>query len=368
MRDEEYDVLLVLVRAGLWEKDVKLLSDDKIDYQKVLRLAQEQSITGLVAAGIEHVSNLHISKETSLLFASEVMRLEQRNQSMNLFIADLIERLRKADVFTLLVKGQGIAQCYERPLWRACGDVDLLLSDQNYKKAVSCLSTIASSIDAEITYKKHKAMTISAWEVDLHGTLRSGLWKKLDGVIDDVQNEVFCAGAVRSWINGNTHVFLPKPDEDVIFIFAHILQHFYRGGIGLRQVCDWCRLLWTYRDNIDKRKLESRLRKMRVMNEWKSFAALAVNTLGMPGNAMPFYSPSSCWERKAQRIIDLILEMGNFGHSRIGYQSIKPIVLRRAITFWLFTKDNIRQLSISPVNPFRVWYNLIKIKLFRRYV
>lgn len=54
---------------------------------------------------------------------------------MNLFIGELVENMRKAGVYLLLVKGQGIAQNYERPLWRAAGDIDFFLSRENYKNA-----------------------------------------------------------------------------------------------------------------------------------------------------------------------------------------------------------------------------------------
>ena len=68
---------------------------------------------------------------------------------MNEYLAQLIEKLRRNEVYTLLVKGQGIAQCYERPLWRACGDIDLLLSTDNYEKAKAVLLPLASQVEPE---------------------------------------------------------------------------------------------------------------------------------------------------------------------------------------------------------------------------
>ena len=40
-----------LLRAGLWEKAARLSAFDSVDYERVNRLAQEQSVVGLVAAG-----------------------------------------------------------------------------------------------------------------------------------------------------------------------------------------------------------------------------------------------------------------------------------------------------------------------------
>lgn len=51
--------------------------------------------------------------------------IEQRNVAQNQFIGALIQKLNATGIKALLVKGQGIAQCYEKPLWRKSGDVDL---------------------------------------------------------------------------------------------------------------------------------------------------------------------------------------------------------------------------------------------------
>ena len=47
------DVFLALVRAGFWEKEVRLLPDEDVDYDAILKLAQTQEVVGLVFAGIK---------------------------------------------------------------------------------------------------------------------------------------------------------------------------------------------------------------------------------------------------------------------------------------------------------------------------
>ncbi len=104
--------------------------------------------------------------------------------------------------------------------------------------------------------------------------------------------------------------------DDVIFVFTHILKHFFHYGIGLRQVCDRCRLVYTYRDSLNYELLESRLCMMGQMSEWKVFGSLAVHRLGMPQEFMPFYSDNKSYQLKADRVLAFILETGNFGHNR----------------------------------------------------
>lgn len=355
---------LEILRGGLWEQDVQISKFEKFDFKEVYRIAQEQSVIGVVAAGLEHVTDLKIPQEIALIFASSVLHLEQRNKAMNKFVAQIIEKLQKDSVYTILVKGQGIAQCYERPLWRACGDVDLLLSEMNYSKAAMVLKEGASYIDDENDYNKHLAMNINGWIVELHGTLYSGLWRNLDKIIDDVQKEVLYGGKVRSWVDERTQVFLPHPDEDIVFIFAHILQHFYKEGVGLRQICDWCRLLWTYKETINKRLLESRIRQMGVMSEWKAFAALAVDNLGMPVEAMPFYSNRTRWRKKGAKVMDFVLQSGNFGHNRdYSYYEKYPYVVVKAISLWRHLVDFCRYFVIFPLDAIKVTWRKICIGL-----
>ena len=221
-----------LVKAGLWERDVRLLPYGKLDFNVIYRIAEEQSVVGLVAAGLEHVIDVKVSQTTALAFAGKMIQIEQTNLSMNGFISKLIDQLGRIDVYSLLVKGQGVAQCYEKPLWRASGDVDLLLYKNNYNKASDYISSIASSIEEENPYTLHKEFIVSTWSVELHGTLRGGLWTRLDQSLDTIQREIFCQNRVRVWENNAVRVFLPRADEDVFLVFSHILQHFFKGGIG----------------------------------------------------------------------------------------------------------------------------------------
>ena len=126
--DNTTRAFFALIRAGLWEQEVQLLSYGDIDYCRLFELAQEQSVIGHVAAGIEHVSDVKVPTAITLQFVGTTLQIEQQNKAMNDFVARLIEQLKERDINAILVKGQGVAQCYERPLWRSSGDIDLLLN------------------------------------------------------------------------------------------------------------------------------------------------------------------------------------------------------------------------------------------------
>ena len=348
---EEY---FELVRAGLFpDNQARILAHGTaVDWAEIYRLAEEQSVIGLVAAGLE---TLPVSErppqEVVLQFIGSTLQLEQRNKAMNVFVAEIIELLRRNGVYCLLVKGQGIAQCYEKPLWRACGDVDLLLSEDNYHKAKRVLGEIAESVGQETVKnkeRKHQEYQIGGWMVELHGTMHTSLARRIDKEIDLVQRNVFCGGHVRSWLNGDTQVFLPRADEDVIFVFTHILQHMFLEGVGLRQICDWCRLLWFYRDSLNHELLESRIRKMGLISEWKVFYNLGHRYLGLPNLGEGILFHDSRFDKKADRLMAFILEVGNFGHNReVEWSEASK---RRATLIWHKITDTIRLSIVFPID------------------
>ena len=350
--DNNQRVFFELLRAGLWEKEMRLSQYSMIDYAAIMRMAEEQSVVGLVTAGLEHVSDVKVPQEWLLQFIGQTIQIEQQNKAMNEFVAKLIEMLRKNGVYALLVKGQGIAQCYEKPLWRASGDVDLLLSDSNYEEAKKVLIPLATDVETEYSHFKHQGMTIDGFVVELHGTQHSRLSRRVDSMIDAVQKDVFYGGNVRSWQNGGTQVFLPAPNEDVIFVFTHILHHFFFEGIGLRQICDWCRLLWKYRSEIDVKLLEKRLRTAGLISEWKAFAAFTIEYLGMPVEAMPLFDENDNHneklKRKAGKIVKFVLEVGNFGHKQRRDYSGQSYLVRKFNSFWGRLSDMLRHFSLFP--------------------
>lgn len=61
--DNNQQAFLALVKAGLWEKQVQLSSIGEIDFDDILRIADEQAVTGLVTAGAEHVADVKIPQE-----------------------------------------------------------------------------------------------------------------------------------------------------------------------------------------------------------------------------------------------------------------------------------------------------------------
>mgnify|MGYP003292084776 CR=1 FL=1 len=367
------EAFFALLRAGLWPESEKQVSvDGDVEWEQIYRLASEQSVLGLVLAGIDCLPvDQRPPKVMLLQWIGEIQILEQQNKWMNVFVGELVSGMRNEGIYTLLVKGQGIAQCYEKPLWRSCGDVDFFLSDENYEKAKAYLSPLATDVNKEYVREMHLGMIIDSQVVELHGRLYSGISSRIDRELDDVYEDTFIGGNVRIWVNGETQVFLLGVENDVFYVFTHILQHFYKEGVGLRQFCDLCRLLWTFREKLDVKKLETRLKRAKLTMAWKAFAAFAVEYLGMPVDAMPLFDENDSFDklsinknkklyRKAELIKDFVLDVGNFGYNRdSSYFAKYPYVIRKACSLGRRCGDIIRHARIFPADAMRFFPRIV---------
>lgn len=62
-RDNNTEAFLSLVKAGLWEKEVTLRDFGYLNFAEIMRLSEEQSVAGVVAAGLEHITDVKVPQE-----------------------------------------------------------------------------------------------------------------------------------------------------------------------------------------------------------------------------------------------------------------------------------------------------------------
>lgn len=330
-------------------------SPDIDTWKRVFRLATEQTVTGLITDGAAACPAGYVPGAVSLRLMSSLVAIEKRNAAVNALIAKIIPLFDKANVPTVLVKGQAVAQCYRKPEGRMPGDIDLIVRPEDYEAAKTVLTSIADSTDAESADKLHFGGMVGDIEVELHGTVHTSLGGRINDILDSAQAELFKPGGSRTLEINGTAVRITSIDFDALFIFVHLLQHFYCGGLGLRQLCDWARVLHTHRTQIDLNLLESRLKQMGIMSEWQAFAAFLVRYLGLPEQEAPFYSSHA--EAKAAKLWKFMEEVGNFGKKRRRRdRSGDPYLIRKVESFFLNSKDFLRHAGIFPLDSVKFFW------------
>lgn len=338
---------LELLKAGLWGTAVhdEDFSDSDINWERVVELAREQTVLGVVGDAMSILSRGVMPRSLYLQVLKEVMEIEEANKRMNGLVPILFNTLDELGVKSWLLKGQGVAQNYRNPLRRQSGDIDVffpLVNDFEKAREDFLRHLKPEDVSADTPSMKTLEFDYKGIYIELHG--------KIDPEVNRQSNKMFdsflqsCVGLPTEKWSGAS---LPPTRFDAVFVFLHMVRHYFGGGIGLRQVCDWIRLLHAKKETIDLTQLESDLKNTGLYKLWKAFGYMAVDLLGCPAESMPFYG--HCYSKQANRLLRYILESGNFGNYDERTKSdSKYYFIRRFVAFWGHLQMKLRNLMMFP--------------------
>lgn len=313
---QEYEkVFFDLVRSSLWNTPV-CGADSFKDWERVFRLAKQQAMLGLVAKRVldnpELATNVSPDLRSRLkVFLMNNMATHSRLNSSLMYV---VSTLKDAGVDSVLLKGQGLARNYPCPELRQCGDIDLYVGVDNYKRSYEVLKPIATEIDDELFLNigKHFHAKIGSVFLEIHRYAEVHDSK----YFNDIYQHYAIEGLNEKFNKldfGDVVVRTPSDDFNAFYVFNHMWHHFITEGVGFRQVCDWMMLLDSHYGQLDTDYLYEILKRMRLLVPWKTFGCVLVDMLGMDSRRFPFYDAR--YSSRAERIGERILAEGNFGQN-----------------------------------------------------
>ena len=331
---------LELLRAGLWgtAADPEHFKPDSVDWRAVLRIAKEQTMMVVVADGIETLpKELWPAKEVMMKLAMMRVKTEQAHTLLNSTVAQIVNALDAEGVPSVLLKGQGTAQNYLRPMSRSCGDIDLYTGHGGYQRAFEIIEGLHEGRDhkeaAECEHHLHTSLNGVEVEIHrlasfLHGKrMNANFQKWTQGSMD----ALFGSGELETWNNGGTAVCLAPATFNAFFILHHAVRHMTSEGVGFRQICDWMMLLHRCHAQVDVEVLGRKLKEFHMETVWQEFGRLVVNFLGLPVEELPLAPKDIAPTRKTYLLLKHIFISGNFGrfdangrdHSEVPYLTRK---------------------------------------------
>ena len=361
------DLFLSLLRCALWgsEQDVDVVNFSRKDLGSVVKMAKSQTVLGLIA------HELMTRKEFADLLGSDsrerLTMMVQENfftyQRLNAVLLTIVLELRKHGIDPILLKGQGISKYYPIPELRQCGDIDIYVEQENFEKACDVIGAMSTPEDhqGDIPSLKHYHTRIGHAFIEIHRYTDVYWPKRYDRVYQEISDAGMHSDPVPLDFGG-VPVLSPSVDFNVFFIFNHFWHHFIADGVGLRQMCDWVRLLHANHGKINLDYLSDVLCKMKLMKEWQVFGYIAVNTLGLPADEMPFYDPK--YKKVAEKVLELIMLEGNFGKENMKeYKRPKGYVAGKWYSFKKRFGRNFRVLRIFPKESMRHMAKVIFVGL-----
>lgn len=345
-----------LLRSGLWnEVPERAPFDGGVDWEALYRLAFEQTVGPLVTDGVNRLPKECLPAEPERLdpFLGDMMATAQRNRVLDSFIPKVFHALRGIPV--VLVKGQSLAQDYPDPERRQPGDIDLLLPPSSYAAAKEILLPKATHVSKEDVQTLHQGMHFYSVEVELHGSISTLMSRKLDRQLAELLKEQFAGRSLPTVTIGGAEIPVPEANFNAVYIFVHFLQHYWSGGVGLRQFVDWTTFVSVHKRDIHPVILEQRLEELGLLNLWKVFTGFAQEYLGCPAEKLPLAARPK--PRKNARIWRYVRRCGNFGKNQDRTRKEESYLVRKIHSLWrLVIADRLRHFPVFPKESIRFFF------------
>lgn len=331
-----------LLKAGLWNetRDIHLSKDE---FALLWKDAVRQVCRGLVSHPL--VLSGSLPSQIVSRLQDHLLAIAGLGLKMDRVIEKSVLELQSNGIDPVLLKGRGVGSYYPNPMIRENGDVDLYVGPGNYKAAFEVLVKLADKPEDTLFEggSKHSHLEIDGVIVEIHKYCEI-LPRRYDARFQSIARKGLTEGLVIMPF-GEACVSTPETTFNAFFIFNHLWRHFVTEGVGFRQVCDWTVFLHANAGKIDHEKLRSILESLDLLRAWRVFGRIAVDILGLPEDEMPFSRPVS--ERSIDRVVDMIMEEGNFGHEREDWWTVpRESFFDKVRVFFMIAK---RYFALVPI-------------------
>ncbi|MDR1527487.1 MAG: nucleotidyltransferase family protein [Dysgonamonadaceae bacterium] len=328
-----YKAFFALLRAGLWnrEPDDGCFPLSPEVWEQVYRLAHQQTVQGIVYDGIMHLpDNYFPSRDLLLKWVVSVNAIEDRNKRMNRDAGELYSFFSKNQIEVFLVKGQGLASCYDNPLHRVCGDMDWVFPDkEHFNRANRLIKERGIKVETQPGFD-----TCYTWR----GFLIEHHRRMLDinnpfsySYLNRIQQKEY-SHSIYLEVNGQK-IPTPSPLLTYLSVNTHIMRHLLAFGINVRQLCDSARICYAYQDRTEGKVMKEIYNKLGIYNWIQRLNQLSVTYLGMPEEYLPF--PLAPQQNADEMMMDFLhgVDYGFYINARSGRLKRKSVFLDLLVRF-----------------------------------
>ena len=254
--------------------------------------------------------SLRISLDDKLSRLGKMQRMECVNSLHRSVIVKIDKALKAEGIQAVFMKGQTTALRYPNPLHRTPGDIDFVVSADDFGKTMAVMEKIGK-VDHDLVHEHHGMAWVDGVTVEPHYKVHNYQRPSTDRAMQEMFSSVFPEGLVSAEMDGYQVPIFP-PTFESVFLISHMVNHVYEEGLGLRQVIDYAMFLHACAARIDWVKHGEYLHGMRMERAWRIFTCICVKYLGLelPSQVEPFSHQEDKW---ADRMMDDIMKVGNFG-------------------------------------------------------
>lgn len=235
-----------------------------VDWEKVVQIAVDQSITYTVAMAIKN-NELGCPDSTRNRLIGSLRGAAVKNSIKIDGILDLVSKLEEEGIRVLIIKGIDVARWYANPECRVSSDTDLLIAPENEEKAYKVLTDFGFQMQER---KKNSNHGIGyhpvLGTVELHVQLMQDSIKNSIVKDWDVDDRAMRMSEKQEYL-GRTY-YAMEPTDNLLFLTYHMLKHFIYNGMSLRMMMDNALFAKQHLQSIDRERYAESLKKTNYIN------------------------------------------------------------------------------------------------------
>lgn len=332
--------LLSLLRLGLWGKREKpdVLSLSPEQWERLYDYASRHTIEGVVYDALQQLP-IELLPPRGLMhkWIVRVDQIERHNKQMNVCIREQLDLFYSHGIEPMLLKGQGVATCYNIPEHRVCGDVDWYFGcKEQFFEANDLFRKMGAEVSHTAGFSSEyiwRGIVIEHHQrlFDIHNPFSYGFLVELETALRDQCLEQDIQG---------TRLSLPAPMLMMLQVNAHILKHLLSFGLGIRQLCDAARIYYIYGNRVDGQELMKVYKKLGILKWIHLLHAVLVKYIGLSAEYLPFKMINDV---EVDWMMDDIWLSGNFGF----YDSARQQATRR---IWSNMKKYVKYAPMETIS------------------
>lgn len=232
----EFQQMLKLAAIGATGHAMDMSGED-IDWQKVMEAAKRQKVEYLVAYALKRNSQLSCPSEIRDPLLKEARTIMFSNAVHKRGIFQLLEDMKAAGISAVLLKGYAIADCYELPESRMCGDADIWINPQDEERACEFMKDQGFTVEprwknGHHAVCHHPMLGCVELHVILYGEIVEDVWfNKMDDSEFVIEPYL--------WIHSEDGKYQTLGYTDhFIFLALHMIKHFILSGLTVQMMLD----------------------------------------------------------------------------------------------------------------------------------
>lgn len=348
---------ILQVALGASQDFLFTLSEE--EWEKLFVMAKRQSVLGIVYDGIVKLpKEKRPSINQTLRWSCVAESIRGMNEKMNREAARITRLFEEHGRHSVILKGQANARLYPNPLARQAGDIDIWIPG-GFRGVVDFLKEhglILSDENLKGIFHHVEMHGEDGISIEVHYKPASGI------PFRDAEFQKFLLDEVGSATLVPEGFYAPSIKFALVMQLAHLQQHFFSKGLGLRQYMDYYMLL-LHSTEEDRREVTAVMKRLSMMRACAGVMWVLGHVFALEQGKM--LCPPDAW--RGRRLLRQVLEGGNFGQYGKEYRL-------RGIPRWFNDRLRVlRWLSFDPVNvlfkELRYWRStlfLIPLRIKKR--